>query len=235
MTEPKKRPIVLWDVARLKPYPKNAKKHSPEDQAKLAASIKRFGLANPPNVKPDGEIITGHGRWMAVAQILGWKKIPVDIRDDLTDAEADALRISDNQTASTDYDTELLKEGIMELSDSGFDDMTSLGFDDKELERMTSDFADMSGADDVFVEDISTAVEAQKEKNSAKEAEVDKSAAPVSDALGFKRVSVEQSREIREVMTLLESHYGSQGPTTLLSALRDARDYRIASEAKVLA
>jgi len=221
-TDDKKRPVVIWNADKLFPHPKNAKKHPPEQLEKLAKSIKKFGIANPPNIKSSGEIITGVGRWTSVTQLLGWKTIGVVVRDDLTEEEADALRISDNQTTSNDYDTELLKASMMDLAATGFEDMETLGFDDAEITRLTSDFSDLSMDDGVFAEDITTAVEDQKIKNAEKEAEIDKSAAPVADALGFKRVTVEQSRRIREFMTTIESKTGKQGADALIAALEMA-------------
>jgi len=218
-TKPNTKKPVLFDTDKLFPHPKNAKKHPKEQLEKIAKSIAKFGVANPPNVKPSGEIITGVGRWTAVTTILGWTKIPVFVRDDLTDEEADAMRISDNQVVSTDYDTELLKEAMMDLQSAGFEDMDALGFDDAELTRLTTDFAELAIDDGVFAEDITTAVEEQKAKNAEKEAEVDKSAAPVADALGFKRVTVEQSRRIREAMSKIEGKTGKQGVDALIDAL----------------
>jgi hypothetical protein len=199
-------------------HPKNAKKHPDAHVAKLAKSIQKFGVANPLNIRPDGTIITGHGRRLA-ALSLGWTQIPVVVRDDLTEAEADALRLSDNQVASTEYDTELLQQALTELAEDGFD-MDTIGFDESEITRMTSDFADID--DGMFVDNITTAVEKQKEENSAKEAEVDHSAAPVSDALGFKRVTVEQSRKIRELLTIIEGKVDKTGVDALLFVLEQA-------------
>ena len=221
-TDDTKRPVVIWNTDKLFPHPKNAKKHPPEQLEKLAKSIKKFGIANPPNIKSSGEIITGVGRWTSVTQLLGWKTIGVVVRDDLTEEEADALRISDNQTTSNDYDTELLKASMMDLAATGFEDMETLGFDDAEITRLTSDFSDLSMDDGVFAEDITTAVEDQKIKNAEKEAEIDKSAAPVADALGFKRVTVEQSRRIREFITTIEGKTGKQGVEALIAALEMA-------------
>lgn len=198
-----KRPVVSWPIEKLVPHAKNAKKHPDAHVARLAKSIEKFGIANPLNIRSDGTIITGHGRRLA-ALSLGWKNVPVIVRDDLSEIEADALRLSDNQTASTEYDTELLQVSLAELSEIGFE-MDTLGFDESEIARMTSDFADVS--DDAFVDDITVAVETQKTENAEKEAEIDKSAAPVADALGFKRVTIEQSRRIRELMSLCETKF----------------------------
>ena len=61
-----------WSVERLKHYEKNAKVHTDEQVEKIARSILKHGLVNPPHVEPDGSIITGHGRHLALKK-LGWK------------------------------------------------------------------------------------------------------------------------------------------------------------------
>ena len=213
-TKPDHLPVELRDISKLVPYEKNAKKHPASQIATLAKSLKRLGIANPLNIMPNGVIITGHGRRLA-ALSLGWEKIPVIVRTDLTEAEADALRVSDNLTASTDYDTEMIKSVIVDLNMS-FDDMGSLGMEDAELTRMTAAF-DAIGDDSVFSENITGAVEAKQAANAAREAEVDGSAAPVSDALGFKRVTIEQSRRVRAFMTRVETQTGKSGAEALVA------------------
>lgn len=221
-----KLPIESWDITKIVPYPNNAKKHSDEQTALLAKSIARVGIANPIQIEPevfaDGSpnptpfaIIAGHGRTLA-AKSLGWTHVPVVIRRDLTRAECAALRISDNQTVSTDYDTELLKLDLQDLAAADFE-MDTLGFDEKQMDTMISDFGEVD--EGVFVEDINESVETQKTENAQKAAEIDSSAAPVSDALGFKRVSIEQGRKIRQCMTVIEGKTGKQGVDALMYAL----------------
>lgn len=208
-----KLPVETWDVEKPIPDPKNAKKHPPEQITMLAKSLKKLGMANPIQVRPNGVIIVGHGRQLA-AKEAGWTTVPVIVRHDLSEAEADALAIADNKTASTDYDTELLKEGIQALNDVGFD-LDTLGFDDNELSKMTVDFGELS--DEAFVENITEAVEEQKAENTVKEAEVDGTAAPVADALGFKRVTIEQSRKVRSFMSAIEAKTGKLGAEALVA------------------
>lgn len=217
MTNPDALPVELWDIDRLIPDPKNPKKHPQDQIEKLARSIiAAKGIANPLNIEPSGKIITGHGRRLAALH-LKMKRIPVIVRHDLSPEEAQALRISDNATVSNEYDTELLKANVQELADIGFD-LDGLGFDAHELEKLTSDFGDI--ADDAFVEDITQAVEDQKTENAAKEREVDSAAAPVSDALGFKRLTIEQSRVVRSFMTTIESKTGKQGAEALVAYIQ---------------
>jgi len=41
------RRIEIWLIDRLRPYAKNARTHSPEQVAQIAASIMEFGFVNP--------------------------------------------------------------------------------------------------------------------------------------------------------------------------------------------
>lgn len=213
-----KLPTELWDIGKLQASLTNSKKHPPEHIAKLAKSIAKHGIANTIQVEVNGTIISGHGRWLA-AQSLGWKKVAVIVRHDLGPEEAMALRIADNQTVSNDFDTELLKAELLTLKEADYD-LSTLGFDDGELEKLTSDFGVVN--DDIFVEDINQAVENQKTENAATEKAVDQTAAPVGDALGFKRVTIEQSRAIRQYLPALERRYNVGGAEALVLALRDA-------------
>lgn len=205
--------IELWPVSDLIPYDKNAKKHSQDQVEKLARLIRENGWTQPIVVDKDGVIIAGHGRRLASLH-LGLDKVPVVCRRDLTKAEADALRLADNRVSSTDYDTALLQEELARLGALEFD-LTGLGFDDKELEFMTADLGAFN--EDVFVEDIGEAVETQREENQAEEVSVDQTAAPVGDALGFKRVTIEQSRTLRAFMARIEAETGCQGAEALIA------------------
>lgn len=216
MTEPNKIGVELWDIERLVPYEQNAKKHPADQIKKLATAIKAYGWTQPIVVDADGVIIAGHGRRLAALE-LGLKKVPVVCRKDLSKAEADALRLADNRVASTEYDTSLLQEELARLASEDID-LSSMGFDEKELTFLTADLGEFN--DDVFIDDIGAAVEEQKAQNTQKAAEVDSSAAPVADALGFKRVTVAQSREIRELMGRAETRTGQKGADALLAVLR---------------
>lgn len=225
-----KLPVQVWDIARLVPSETNSKKHSNEHIAKLAKSIEKHGIANTIQVEPSifadgeinptpGKIIAGHGRRLAALK-NGWSTVSVIERTDLTRAECVALRIADNQTVSTEYDAELLKQELAELRETDYADMDTLGLDEDELAKLTVDFGDFN--DEAFVEDITEAVETQKAQNAEKEKEVDTTAAPVGDALGFKRVTVAQSRQIRVFMTKIEAETGLKGAEALVFFINDS-------------
>ena len=205
------RKIEVWDIEKLVPYEANAKKH-PEDQVKkLAQAIKTFGWTQPIVLWGDGSIIAGHGRRLAAIS-LGLTRVPVIVRRDLTRAEADALRLADNRVTSTDYDQELIQSELQRLNEelAGMDiDLTDLGFDQKEISFSISDLGDMD--ESLFVDDVADAVDQQKIQNEHKVETTDEIAAPVVDALGFKRVTIAESRMIRDAMVKIETLTGKKG------------------------
>ncbi len=213
-----KLPTERWEIDQLKASPTNSKKHPPEHIEKLSRSIATHGIANTIQVEADGTIIAGHGRWLA-AKHLVWTHVAVIVRRDLTPEQAMALRIADNQTVSLDYDTELLKAELMLLKEADYD-LTSLGFGDEELIKLTADFGEID--DGIFVEDIGDAVETQKAENVEKEKQIDLTAAPVGDALGFKRVTVAQSRSVRTFMTAIEAETGLKGADAFIKFIGDS-------------
>ena len=121
---------VEWEgLDAVRPYARNAKKHSEAQVEKIAKSITEFGWQQPIVVDKDGVIIIGHGRY-AAARRLGLDKIPVVHADDLTKEQAKALRLVDNKVAESRWDLELLSTEI----DSLDFDFEEFGFEEIELE-----------------------------------------------------------------------------------------------------
>jgi hypothetical protein len=210
--------VEHWPIERLKPYAKNAKKHSPESTKKLAAAIKGAGRwTQPIVVREDGEIIAGHGRRLAAIE-LGRKTVPVVVMHGLTDAEADALRLSDNRVQHQVYDTDLVRDGLTALAEAGMD-MDWLGFDEKELSFMTEDLAET--LDDAFVDDISEAVEEQKEENEAKAKAVDDAPQRLADAFGFSKVTVADGRRVKAFMSRIQQETGKKGAEALMQFISE--------------
>lgn len=125
--------IERWPLERLTPYDRNARTHSPEQVAKLAASIAEFGFVNPILVdRRTGTIIAGHGRLMA-AQQLGLAEAPVIVLDHLSDAQRRAYVLADNRLAlDAGWDNERLAEEMADLAAEGFD-VALTGFTDAEI------------------------------------------------------------------------------------------------------
>jgi ParB-like chromosome segregation protein Spo0J len=126
-------------VKQLVPYARNARTHSDEQVAQIAASIREFGWTNPVLVGGDGVIIAGHGRLMA-AQRLGLDEVPVIVLDHLTEAQRRALVVADNKIAlNAGWDEELLAAELRELRGVGMD---AIGFTDAEVESLLRDLDD---------------------------------------------------------------------------------------------
>ena len=131
---------VEWrDPAALIPYEKNAKIHSAEQIAKVAASIAEFGFDQPVVVDGQGVIIKGHARRQASLQ-LGLARVPVVVRTDLSPAETKAARIADNKIAESPWDGTLLREELQQLEDEDFA-LELVGFSDEELRALLEDSA----------------------------------------------------------------------------------------------
>lgn len=112
---------IEWkDIASVKPYARNAKKHDETQIANVAESIKQFGWQQPIVCDADGIIIIGHCRLLA-AKKLGLKKVPVKTVDNLSEEQVKKLRALDNKLNESDWDFDLLAEDIGELDFSGFD------------------------------------------------------------------------------------------------------------------
>ncbi len=86
-------------VASLLLYAGNARTHSAEQVAQIAASILAFGFVAPVLVDKHGEVIAGHGRLKA-AKSLGLETVPTIIRAGLTDAQKAAYRLADTILAN---------------------------------------------------------------------------------------------------------------------------------------
>ena len=115
-------------INTLIPYARNARTHSDEQVAQIAASIRELGWTTPVLVDEDGGIIAGHGRVMA-ARKLGIDEVPVMVATGWTDAQRRAYVLADNQLAlNAGWNTELLKVEIQGLDGDGFD-LALLGFD----------------------------------------------------------------------------------------------------------
>lgn len=130
--------IEIWPVERLKPYDRNARTHSPEQVAKIAASLAEFGFVNPVLVDSADGIIAGHGRMMA-ARSLGLTDVPVIVLDHLTDAQRRAYILADNKLAElAGWDVELLSAELLALDTDGFD-LGVAGWSTEELDALLGD------------------------------------------------------------------------------------------------
>lgn len=130
--------IEYLPIDSLIAYERNARTHSADQVAQIAASIQEFGFTNPVLVDEDGILIAGHGR-TAAARHAGLDEVPAVRLEGLSDNQKKALRIVDNQLPlNAGWDLDLLAMEISELADDGFD-LELIGFDDEFLEGLLSD------------------------------------------------------------------------------------------------
>ena len=149
-----KTEYFLADIGTLIPYARNARTHSEEQVAQIAASIKEFGFLAPVVVSDDMTILCGHGRYYA-AQKLGLKKIPCVKESYLTDTQKRAYILADNKlTLNGGWDNDMLAVELKDLQDDAFD-LSITGFDDKEIADLFASNEDVE--DDDF--DVDQALE----------------------------------------------------------------------------
>ena len=119
-------------VAALVPYARNARTHSPEQVAQIAASIREWGWTVPVLVDETGMLIAGHGRVLA-ARKLGLAEVPVMVARGWSEAQKRAYVLADNKLAlNAGWDEDLLRVELADLREIGAD-LELIGFGDDEL------------------------------------------------------------------------------------------------------
>ena len=134
--------IEIINTEKLIPYENNARMHDNAIEA-IKNSIAQFGFKQPIVVDSEMVIIIGHGRLKA-AKELGINEVPVHIASNLTPEQAQALRIVDNKTSElSEWDFQRLIIDIEELTSSNEIDLTTLGFDQKELNKLLNEHSEI--------------------------------------------------------------------------------------------
>jgi DNA modification methylase len=130
--------IEIWPVDKLIPYRRNARTHSPEQVAQIAASIAEFGFNSPILVDSNAGIVAGHGRLLA-ARKLGLAEVPVVVLDHLSETQKRAYIIFDNKSAdAAGWDDEILRGELEELRAAEID-LATLGFSEAELRGLLAE------------------------------------------------------------------------------------------------
>jgi DNA modification methylase len=146
-------------IDSLIPYARNARTHSDEQIAQIAASIREWGWTVPVLMDKEGGIIAGHGRVLA-ARKLGLTECPTMCARGWSRAQIQAYIIADNKlTLNAGWDDALLKIELKDLADMGFD-LGLTGFDDVELKGLldtTDGLTDPDNAPDVPEHPVSDA------------------------------------------------------------------------------
>lgn len=120
--------IVYKPIKELKPYKKNAKKHSKEQVEQIANSIKEFGFTQPVIIDKHNSVVAGHGRILG-AKKAGLKQVPTVCLEELTEEQIKAYRLVDNKLNESEWDNDLLNAELQELWDIGEVDMALFDFD----------------------------------------------------------------------------------------------------------
>jgi hypothetical protein len=124
----------LRDIASLRPWPGNSRKHSSGQVKKIADSIREFGFTKPVLTRDD-TIIAGHGA-VEGARSLGMEQVPCIRLDHLSAEQARAYVIADNRIAEdSEWDEDALAAELQMLQDLDFD-LSATGMDFEEIDRL---------------------------------------------------------------------------------------------------
>lgn len=122
----------------LVPYARNARTHSAEQVAQIAASMREWGWTMPVLRDEQGGIIAGHGRVLA-AKKNGYTSVPCMTAIGWSETKKRAYVIADNKLAlNASWDRELLKLELEALAEADFD-VSLVGFDGDELAEILAE------------------------------------------------------------------------------------------------
>ena len=137
--------IVLWAVNKLVAYANNARTHSPEQVAQVAASMSEFGWTNPILIDGEGGVIAGHAR-LEAARKLGLTEVPCIVLDHLTPAQKRALVLADNKLAlNAGWNEQMLRQELAALTVADFK-LDLIGFSDDEIAALLAPAAQVPEA-----------------------------------------------------------------------------------------
>lgn len=159
--------IEKISIDKLIPYANNARTHSDEQVAQIAASIREFGFNNPVLIAEDDTIIAGHGRVMA-ARKLNLSEVPCLRLSHLTETQRKAYILADNKLAlNAAWDIDLLKLEIQDLMTEKFA-VELTGFDLQELAKILDNQEDLELNEEKYSEVFNVIVECSDENEQEK-------------------------------------------------------------------
>jgi DNA modification methylase len=136
--------IIQVSLDKIIPYARNPRVNTQSAVDKVKASIHEFGWRQPIVVDKEYIIIAGHTRYLAAKQ-LGLSEVPVHVAENLTPAQIQAYRITDNRSAQeSKWDDELLKIELFDLKSMDYD-LGLTGFDAVELGKFFGTKEQISG------------------------------------------------------------------------------------------
>ena len=133
--------IVYLPPKDLKPYERNARKHTPADIEQIKESIRASrGFWDPIGIwGPENLIVEGHGRQIAAIE-MELPLVPCIRLDEMTETERREYAIRHNRTAELSaWDFPILDEEIAELKKLGVD-LSGLEFPDVDMDAIDNLF-----------------------------------------------------------------------------------------------
>lgn len=131
----KPKEIEQMPIDALIPFADNARTHSPEQVAEIAASIREFGFNAPILIDQDNGVIAGHGR-LEAARKLGWSEVPCLRLSHLSPEKRRLYIIADNRLAEkAGWSPEILSLELRSLENAGVE-IALAGFSEMEIQEM---------------------------------------------------------------------------------------------------
>jgi hypothetical protein len=129
--------IEQRQVVDLRPWRRNARRHSKKQIRQVADSIRTFGFTNPVLIDADNTILAGHAR-VAAATLLGMTSVPCIRIEGMTPEQKRAYVIADNKLAlNAGWDEEILAEELKALASLDLDfDVGITGFSIPEIDSL---------------------------------------------------------------------------------------------------
>mgnify|MGYP001595556232 CR=1 FL=1 len=144
MTEGVKVTDGSMAFSSIKPHPKNPTKHPDKQIARIRGSIEKYGYVDKLVVRPNGTLIGGEGRWLAIQGIphLCEGKIDVRIVHGLDETRYRALGLALNKLGEgSTTDDVILHEVLAGIIQEG-EDPLGLGFTEKDVAAILDDAPD---------------------------------------------------------------------------------------------
>ena len=188
--------IISVPIQSIKPYQKNAKKHTPDQITTIKQSIKDYDYIQPIAIDKNNEIVIGHGRYFALMDIDPDTNIEVIDLSYLKPKQIKKLRILDNKVVSDTWDQSALYNEIENI----YGDIES------QIEKIITETA-------VSLDDLQLP---EDEEQKAEE----------TDKNGFKKVSFTLSdRQVDFIQDAIDAHIGQHDPEDNDRAEENALEY----------
>ena len=132
-------------VDKLRPHPLNVHAHSRKQIAQINKIIEQVGFINPIAANETGQILAGHGRWLA-AKLRGLRTVPVITVSGLSETLQRAYILADNKlTENAGWDRAGLALELNQLTplleEIGLD-IGLTGFEPAEIDGLLGDLVD---------------------------------------------------------------------------------------------